>query len=139
MRSNRRSLAIGALIGIVTIIVIDRTDPFAASRSDYFPQIVVAYFLSVLFHEAGHASAAVAVGFRVVIFAVWPFQLKRFATGWSMGRMEKLRVGGFVFAVPPDAKDLRVRWFKMIAAGPLASLLCGVVALALYDVFGPRW
>jgi len=137
--STRWRWWIGAALGCAIGLLVDWKEPFAASRADFPFQIIAAGFLSIALHEAGHAIAAVLAGFRLLIFAVWPLQLRRRATGWSLGRMEKLRVGGFVLAVPHGSDDLRRKWFKIILAGPFASLISGGLAALLYWRFSTEW
>lgn len=134
-----RSLGIGSALGVAIGVFLNRTQPFAVSRADFPIQIVAACFISIALHEAGHATAAVMAGFRLVIVAVWPLQFRRHGTGWSLGRMEKLRVGGFVLPVPRGSHDLRRRWFEIIAAGPAVSLIAGGLAATLYWRFGASW
>src|SRR3954463_15239289 len=81
--------------------------------------------LSTLVHESGHAFAALACRWRILVFAVGPLgihipnrQLVLMSRDLRRGR------GGWVAAVPktPQA-DLAWKWSLILGAGPSANLL----------------
>jgi len=105
--------------------------------SHAFLCVISSSLVSTLIHETGHAIAAWAVGWRVVVFAVWPISVR--LTGWSVA-FEKLGSGtdhlGWVKAIPARLdKDTRRNWSIIVAAGPAMSL--GVAAASV--VFAVAW
>jgi len=103
--------------------------------------LIISSLVSTLMHEAGHAIAARAVGWRVVVFAVWPVSVR--LTSWSIG-FEKLGSGtdhlGWVKTIPsrPD-KDTCRNWSTILAAGPATSLVVAVAAFFFAVAWLPKW
>lgn len=95
--------------------------------------IVPVSWLAVVFvHEAGHALAALATGWRVIVFAVgpitWQVHNRQLAFG---GPMLHPDAGGYVMPVPGSpAVHTRTRNAWISAGGPLASLAFGLAMLA---------
>jgi hypothetical protein len=94
-------------------------------------QLFGAILICTVLHELGHASAAIALGMRLRAFIVGPFQFRLRGGKWKFKFVlsKILGGGGAMGAVPTDPKQPVWREVLMIAAGPLASLLTGVVAL----------
>jgi hypothetical protein len=103
--------------------------------------LIISSLISTLLHEAGHAIAAWAVGWRVVVFAVWPVSVR--LTSWSIG-FEKPGSGtdylGWVKTIPagPD-KDTCRNWYTILAAGPATSLSIALAAFFFAFVWLPKW
>jgi Peptidase family M50 len=95
-------------------------------------QLLGAFLINTAMHEFGHASTAIALGMRLRAFIVGPFQFRHHAGKWrfKFAPSKILGGGGAVGAVPTDANQPIWREVLMIAAGPLASLLTGMVALS---------
>jgi len=91
-------------------------------------------FLVTLLHEAGHATAALLCGWRVLVFVVRPFCLHvPTRTIVTVPREYGLRSQGFVVFVPRALKNgTRRRWMFAVASGPGACLALTTGALALY-------
>jgi hypothetical protein len=93
--------------------------------------LLVGGFICTFVHESGHAIAALACNWRVVVFVVRPF-------GWHVAnrnlaivpRSYNRRLWGWVLTVPrePDP-DARANKARIIAAGPIASLALATIAL----------
>lgn len=73
-------------------------------------------------HEAGHATAAVIVRFRVVRIAlgVGPVAVRRRWAGTSV-EVRAYPCGGHTLAVPRSPRWYRLRFWSVVAGGPLAS------------------
>ena len=92
--------------------------------------MLVGGFICTLVHESGHAIAALACNWRVVVFVVRPF-------GWQVHnrnlvivpRSYNPRLSGWVVTVPlePDP-DARTNKARIVAAGPIASLALAAIA-----------
>ena len=92
---------------------------------------VVGGLIATLVHEAGHAVAALACGWRVVAFSVRPIGLhvpsRRLV--W-LPREHRKDLGGYVASVPTTlARGTIGRWMWIVAGGPAASLLFAAIAL----------
>lgn len=122
------SLGAGVLLGIVLIQFDAKLPRLTPGRLAHF---VIALWISVVLHEAGHAVGGVWAGFRLLVFAVKPFKLYRKRGAWRLGWLEKTRFSGFVAGVPDGTIRLRERTITFIAGGPISSLLAGGAALAL--------
>lgn len=98
----------------------------------YWVQFLVAALIDTALHEAGHASAALALGMKLRAFVVGPFQWRIRAGRWrfQLAPTRMFGAGGATGVVPTDPRQARWREVCMIAAGPVASLITGVVALA---------
>lgn len=93
---------------------------------------LAAALIETAFHEAGHATAGLALGMKLRIFIVGPFQWGIRDGRWRFQFLPAkfLSLGGAAGVVPTDPRQSR--WYEicMIAAGPLASLCTGLIALA---------
>jgi Peptidase family M50 len=109
-------------------------------------QLLAAFLINTLLHELGHASAAIALGMRLRAFIVGPIQFRLRQAKWKFKFVPSkiFGGGGAVAAVPTDPHQPIRSEILMIAAGPLASLLTGVVALtaaltAAGQFYEPYW
>jgi len=91
----------------------------------------------ILIHETGHAAAAIACGWRVLVFAVCPFGLHlptRTITFLPRGYRED--AGGFVASVPrSQARGTRARRFIIVASGPAACFVLAGAALVVRELW----
>jgi hypothetical protein len=87
----------------------------------------------ILWHELGHMAGGKLVGFRPVLLVVGPVRWQKHAGRWgtSANRHGAL-AGGLAACVPDDTHDLARRTAVLIAGGPLASLLGGVLAVLVF-------
>lgn len=90
-------------------------------------------FLAIGVHELGHALLGKWQGFQFQWLTVGPFRWQR------EGKQIRLRwnkslaaAGGLVVSIPRGDHQLRRRYLRFAAGGPLASLLLASVALAGY-------
>ncbi|MBN9661514.1 MAG: hypothetical protein J0H49_25185 [Acidobacteria bacterium] len=90
----------------------------------------LAIFLSVLFHELGHALGAWASDFQVRMLRVGPLALAKLEGKWRMELTSQ--PGGATGAFPTKTKGIRSGTLFMIACGPAASFVSGVICLVLF-------
>jgi len=88
----------------------------------------------VIIHEGAHLLAALALGFRVIMFRLWPVAIVRADKGFRLQRTSGAgRMLGGVAAVPKGGKISRWRMAVFVAAGGAANLL--VVILSFLSVY----
>jgi hypothetical protein len=108
----------------------------------YWPEVIIAELAMVLVHELGHALTGTALGMRLRAFIVGPFQWRVREGRWTFKfrLVDFLATGGSTAVVPTDPHQSRKREIWMIAAGPAASCLAGLLAMAaLLSAPGHAW
>lgn len=102
--------------------------------------VVVGVVGALLVHEVGHLLGGRLVGFRALLLIVGPVRLERNATGWRWRLNRSLALaGGLAASVPTlavEPSSLRVRTAVMVAGGPVASLVVGVLAVVIWRTLG---
>jgi len=105
--------------------------PFEAIACTFAGSLLVTFV-----HETGHAVAALACGWRVIVFSVWSvgLHLPTRTLGWQRGDEQGAR--GYVVSVPrtPGAGTTG-RWIWIVAGGPLACLLFATFALISWQTW----
>ena len=98
-----------------------------------FPTWYAGSWLATLIHEAGHALAARACGWRTIVFIVRPFGLHLPHRDFVILRRKMgVGYGGWVLSVPgQQSVATRGREALYIAGGPVASLLLAAVAMSV--------
>jgi hypothetical protein len=86
-------------------------------------------------HEAGHALAAVFVGFRLFTFTFSPLKFQRVKNGWRLSYWADGAMPGFISAFPTSTQNVRTGILAITIAGPATSLVTGL-AFALFAAFG---
>jgi hypothetical protein len=119
-------MVLGLILGVVLINFDENLPRFTPILA---VQVFVGFYLSVLFHEGGHVLGALAVKFKLLIFAIWRLGLRRTRDGWRISRLGKTRLSGFVAAYPQGTQNLARRFFWLVAGGPAASAITGVIAV----------
>jgi len=96
-------------------------------------QIGLAGLLLTLLHECGHVAAGIAVGIKLWHFIVGPFQWRICDGRWRFQFvLSKMFVGGGAAALAPtDPRQSHWKDVWVTAAGPLANLCTGSVAIYL--------
>jgi hypothetical protein len=84
----------------------------------------------ILIHESGHYLAGVALGQCCRRIVIGPVELARRAGRWSL-RWIAIQRAGLVDFVPSTFVHFRMRRAICVAGGPVASLLAGLVFVAL--------
>lgn len=91
----------------------------------------IVFWLTVLVHEGGHWVGGHLTGMRCFAVGVLWMHLERREARWRL-HLRKRRPGtmGYVISLPLGFEQLRQRIALFIAAGPIASLAAGSLALA---------
>lgn len=101
--------------------------------------LLVALAVSIVLHEAGHLLTAIVMNFEVLGICLGPVRGTCCHGKWRFELSGKL-FRGSVSAVPRDSKRWRERVLVVVAGGPAATLLSGLVAgMLLFNVAGAGW
>jgi len=95
------------------------------------PASLVAIYLALVLHEAGHVLGGLSQRFRFLFLAAGPLWLERGERGLAL-RWNRIPAtwGGVAACVPEDDRDLVRRMAVLAAGGPLASLALALAAWA---------
>ena len=99
-------------------------------------------FANTTVHELGHATTAWALSHRVNVICIGPFTFSKGPYGYRFQFQWKRLVdsGGYMGSVPHHSRHLRLKQVAIVAAGPAASLLSGLLMLALlFSLPGTQW
>jgi membrane-associated protease RseP (regulator of RpoE activity) len=88
----------------------------------------VVLFLVVLVHEAGHATAALIFGWRVTLFAVFPFAYRAKTGRWSFWVAPSGDLGGAVAVSSKGSIRTPFQSMVLYAAGPVANFVLAAVS-----------
>jgi hypothetical protein len=93
--------------------------------------LLLAFWLQVLLHEAGHALAGLAGGLRPLAFGVGPIRLERYGDGWCFRRGGgHSGISGFALLLPsPERPPSRGVQAAYLLGGVVANVLVALVAL----------
>jgi len=85
----------------------------------------------IVVHETGHAIAGLALGMRLRLIALGPFQIKRFRCKWRFEFTRKLLVnrGGAIGLLPATAAPPHWHAIVIAAGGPAINLITGTIAI----------
>ncbi|MGA3008974.1 MAG: M50 family metallopeptidase [Terracidiphilus sp.] len=88
-------------------------------------------FITTVVHELGHTSAGLALGMKLRMFVIGPFQWRIRDGRWKFQFLPAkfLSAGGAAALVPTNPHQSQWRGMCMIAAGPLTNLFTGLIAL----------
>jgi len=96
-------------------------------------QLALAILFTIAAHEFGHAAVGIALGMKLRGFIVGPLQWRIRDGKWRFQFLPAkfFSAGGATSVVPTDPNQSHWREICMIAAGPLASLFTGLIALVV--------
>ncbi|MGC1300527.1 MAG: M50 family metallopeptidase [Alloacidobacterium sp.] len=96
----------------------------------YFVEILIASLVVIAVHECGHAVVGMALGMKLQAFIVGPFQLRMREGRWTFQILPRkiFDLGGATGMVSTSGEHFRSSRVCMIAAGPFASLIFGLLA-----------
>jgi hypothetical protein len=94
--------------------------------------LIAVHFTAVIIHECGHLLGGRLAGSRFRMLLVGPIALIRLSHGlrWQWNRL--LVNGGMAATFPVAAEGVRRKMLFMVAGGPLASLISGLLAVLFY-------
>ncbi|MFJ8063941.1 M50 family metallopeptidase [Psychrobacillus sp. NPDC096426] len=124
-----------ALLMILVGVTFDRTYEMTVMLSG----ILLSLWLAITIHELGHVVAGKAGGFEFVFFISGPVQCLKTVDGISLKENKIwLFLGGVALMIPPRVgyKKLAKKEALFVAGGPVASVLIGILSLALYYLSG---
>lgn len=94
--------------------------------------VTILYVVAIFIHEAGHWFTGVRLGFIGTKFVVLWLNIERHGSNWKIKWAKRpAKVGGMVVLFPVNGHQLRRRKALIVAAGPLASLGAGGLAIAI--------
>ena len=146
------AFAAGIAVTIGAILVIERgfgvsLEGESAGTDGGFPLSLffnilffgIAGFLVLAVHEFGHALGGRLRGLRLAMLIVGPLHLQRETGGRLRSRLNRklAYAGGMVSSVPRSTEGLRRAYLNFSAAGPVTSIVAGVLVLAGFVPAGP--
>jgi hypothetical protein len=108
----------------------------------YFFEILLASLVVAVVHELGHAMVGKALGMKLRAFIVGPFHWRIESGNWEFRFLPAkiFAAGGATGVVPTTMEHFRANQICMIAAGPFASLIGGLLAFcAAFTAPNSRW
>jgi hypothetical protein len=108
----------------------------------YFLELLLASLVVALVHELGHAIVGKALGMKLRTFIVGPFQWHIRGGKWEFQFLPAkiFASDGATGVVPTTLEHFRANTICMIAAGPFASLIGGLLAFcAAFTAPNSRW
>jgi membrane-associated protease RseP (regulator of RpoE activity) len=91
----------------------------------------VIIFVTIFVHEAGHAVAALKIGWRVTLFAVFPLAYRTKTRKLEFWVLPSGDLGGMVSVATDGKLRTRRRSIMLSAAGPLANFAFSAIAFCL--------
>ncbi len=153
MKNNKRlksfiELTILVLLVFSSIYLIEKIPAFDFPKAEStlakivtFTGIFIMAFLMLGLHELGHLLTGLAQGFRFAIFVVGPLGVKqedekiKWYLNTNLGHY-----GGIAATTPVNNDPANAKKFaRVIIAGPLTSLLGGIILLYLSTLLGTPW
>jgi len=104
-------------------------------------QFLLAVLLVILIHEGGHALGG-GSSMKLIHFVVGPFRWQRIGEKWKFEFRPStlLSFPGGTAVVPSDLNNFRRRKIIQVAAGPIASVVTGLLAaVAVFTAPGHFW
>ena len=108
----------------------------------YLLEILLASLVVVMVHELGHAIVGKALGMKLCAFIVGPFQWRIEGGKWEFNFLPAkiFASDGATGVVPTTLEHFRANTVCMIAAGPFASLIGGLLAFcAAFTAPNSHW
>lgn len=102
----------------------------------FFSSVILCPFLAIFIHELGHLTAGLAQGFRFQLFVVAFLGIKREDDKVQCYFNKDFQFFGGVAATSPKSitSELRNQYARIMIAGPLFSLLFGLLFLYFFIV-----
>lgn len=128
-----------AVQAMASLVLVPLTANYLKSQGmptmDYISFVVcflLAVFVGILCHEAGHLLAGQLSGLRFQTLAAGPLVVSRLSDGWRWQMVNSRGLwNGVTVMSPTKPSRLRSNAVFFVLGGPIGSLLCGAGALAL--------
>jgi hypothetical protein len=119
-------------------------DPFHEANAGLFlAGALLALYLTIALHEFGHVAGGWSGGMRMMFYIAGPLKIAREGSAMTVGRNRNWSLAGGIAGmtlVPGASTDPRAAMIRMVAGGPLASLLAAVcLGYAFTMVSQPTW
>ena len=123
----------GAAAGLVIIIFANGDSSSPVHFIEFIVSLVIAAYLQIILHEAGHLVGGLLSGYRFVSFRVGSITLVKDGSGKLRFKCFKIAgTGGQCLMAPPENVPLDQIPTKLYnAGGALVNLLCATVSLLL--------
>ncbi len=108
----------------------------------YYLELLIASLVVALVHELGHAIVGKALGMKLRTFVIGPFQWHIRGGKWEFQFLPAkiFALDGATGVAPTTLEHFRANQICMIAAGPFASLIGGLLAFcAAFTAPNSRW
>jgi hypothetical protein len=107
----------------------------------FFMLVVSGILLALAVHELGHLLTGLAQGFRFQLFVVGPLGIRRDNNKIKVYLNKNIgMMGGIAATVPVIAQeDNKKKFARLILAGPMASLIFGLLAIAIAPFGSILW
>ena len=106
-------------------------DPFQeASAGLFLAGAVIVLYLAIALHELGHVIGGWSSGMRVMFYIAGPLKIAREGSRLTIGRNRNWSLAGGIAGMtltPESSVQAREAMIRMVAGGPLASLLAAIV------------
>ena len=123
----------GAAAGVVIIVFANGDSSSPVHFVEFIVALVIAVYLQIILHEAGHLVCGLLSGYRFVSFRIGSITLFKDGNGKLRFKFFKLAgTGGQCLMAPPENVPLDQIPTKLYnAGGSLVNLLCATVSLLL--------
>ncbi|MBV9765237.1 MAG: M50 family metallopeptidase [Acidobacteriaceae bacterium] len=93
--------------------------------------LIAALVCAIVLHEGGHLAAALLMEFEILGGSIGPFRVNRMHGEWIIQFSVRRLFSGSISAVPRTDECWRKRMLFVVAAGPAATFLTGLLAMLL--------
>ncbi len=135
LNRNAESLLFALSVGALFFVERWVTAKGIIQNDAFWPRILLVMSIVLIIatlHELGHTTTGLAFGMKLRAFTVGPFQWRVRDGKWRF-RFSPTEIlsGGATGVVPATVDFPRSHYLAMVAAGPLVTLLTGILALSI--------
>ncbi len=102
----------------------------------FIGSVILCPFIAIFIHELGHLSAGLIQGFKLQLFVVGILGVKRVDDKIQFYFNKELQFFGGIAATSPlqISKNLKNQFASILIAGPLFSLIFGILLIVLFNL-----
>lgn len=137
------SLLLGAVIGILVLVCMEKTGQMELSFAGYllsfvlhFFLVIVAFFLQTAIHEAGHMVFGLMTGYGFVSYRVGGLMLQKTKDGLKLKKMSLAGTGGQCLMSPPEYNNGNFPYVLYNLGGVVMNLLLAAAGFAAFLAAG---